>query len=65
MLVVLNEMAEALSLLVVMAARVCKVPTEPFKEIRETCAACLRSVGGIGLMNVQDVLKSASRPAQS
>jgi hypothetical protein len=56
-LVVLNELAIATTFLVVFAATACKVPVEQVKEIREACAACLRSVGSIGLENVQEALK--------
>lgn len=55
-LVVLNELAEALSWLVVFAARVCAVPDEPLKEIREASIACLTSVGRVDLANVDRVL---------
>lgn len=57
LLVVLNELAGALSFLVILAARVCNVPAEPFKEIREACVGCLRSVGGIDLMSFQEALR--------
>ena len=53
-LVVLNEMAVALSLFVLFAAKLCKVPSEPFKEIRDVCAACVRSAG-FGLQDLKDI----------
>lgn len=55
-LVVLNELAEALSYLVALAAGVCAVPTKHLKEIREICLACLKSVGGVDLCCVDRVL---------
>jgi hypothetical protein len=41
LLVVLNELAETLSFLVVLAVRVCNVPAERQKEITAACAECL------------------------
>ena len=62
LLVVLNELAGALSFLVALAARVCNVPAEPSKEIMKACLACLRSVGGVDLMSFQDALRKQSVP---
>jgi len=56
-LVVLNEMAFALSLFVTFAARICKVPPEPFEEIRQACVMCIRSTGSIGVGNVDEIWK--------
>jgi hypothetical protein len=55
-LVVLNEMAMALALLVIAAAKLCKVPKEPFKNIRDVCVLCLKSVGGVDLESLADAL---------
>jgi len=38
------------------AAKVCKVPTEPFKQIQDVCVLCLKSVGGIDLESLVDSL---------
>jgi hypothetical protein len=62
--VVLNEMAFALSMFVIFAARICKVPTEPFKEKREACAMCISSTGGIGVHNVNEVWKEIERASK-
>ena len=51
-LVVLNEMALALGLFVIFAARICKVPAESFKEIREPTAMGIRSAARVGVENV-------------
>jgi hypothetical protein len=56
-LVVLNEMAIALALLVILAAKICKVPTEPFNQIKETCVKCLESAGGVDLESLDQVWK--------
>jgi len=55
-LVVLNEMALALAQLVIAAAKVCKVPREPFKQIQEVCVLCLKSVGGVDLESLVNAL---------
>lgn len=60
-MVVLNEIALALSLLVVSAAKLCNVPTDPFKEIRSACAMCVRSAGGIDLESLNQVWKEIER----
>jgi hypothetical protein len=59
--VVLNEMALALSMLVIFAARICKVPPEPFKEIGQACAMCIRSTGSIGVDNVDEMWKEMEK----
>jgi len=60
-LVVLNEMAIALVLLVILAARICKVPKEPFNQIKETCVLCLESAGGVDLESLDEVWKQLKR----
>jgi hypothetical protein len=60
-LVVLNEMALALSLLAVSAAKVCKVPADPFKEIRNACVMCIRSIEGIHLEDLSDMWKEIEK----
>jgi hypothetical protein len=54
-LVALNELAMPASLLLAFAARVCKVPREPFDEITKACGLCLRSAGGVVLGSVETV----------
>jgi hypothetical protein len=44
-LVVLNEMALALPFLVILAAKICKVPTATYEEIRKVAIDCLKSGG--------------------
>ena len=65
MLVVLNELAETISLLVMLATRVCDVPAETQKEIWGACAKCLLSVGKIDLLNVQKALGKTASPASN
>lgn len=55
-LVVLNELVRAVPLLVVLAAEICKVPKESFREIKEVSLKCLKEGGGIDLQNVSEIL---------
>jgi hypothetical protein len=64
-LVVLNEMAYALPLLVVLAAAVCKVPKEAVSKIKEVSLKCLKAGGGIDLQNVGEVLERMGKAAPS
>lgn len=60
-LVVLNEMAVALAPLVMFAARICKVPKEPFDQIKEASVKCLECAGGVDLENVGRVLEDMAK----
>jgi len=64
-LVVLNEMAIATSLLVLFAAKVCKVPGDKFKEIARACAKCAGATGGINIASVQAALKEHRAPGNT
>jgi hypothetical protein len=55
-LVVLNELALALLTLVILGARVCKVPKKDFLEIKQTCLNCARHLGGVDVLSVKDSL---------
>ena len=57
-LIVVNEMAIAPALLVILAAKICKVPKEPFNQIKETCVMCLESAGGVDL---ESLVKSGNK----
>lgn len=55
-LVILNELASALLILVLLAGKVCGVPKEKFAEIKEACASCARSLGSLDVLNVARAL---------
>lgn len=57
-LVVLNELTMTMIVVVFMAARVCKVPKETVKEIREVCEEAIKHLGSIDVTNFADTLKS-------
>ena len=55
-LVVLNELALALSLLVILGAGVCNVPRKGFVEIGEVCTKCVSSLGGVDALSIEGIL---------
>jgi hypothetical protein len=55
-IVVLNELALALLILVLLAARVCNVPNKEFAEIGRACANCAKALGSINVMNVSEAI---------
>lgn len=57
-LVVLNELANAISLLVGFATIVCKVPKEVAQKIGNACVGCARFAGGITLKTLAEALKT-------
>lgn len=56
-IVVLNELAISMSLLVLYATLVCKVPTDERKLILTACAKCVRATGSVNIGNVSEALK--------
>lgn len=56
-LVVLNELAWPISFLTVFLAKICKVPEEKLKDIRESCIKCAASVGRINITTVREMLE--------
>ncbi len=60
--VVLNEIATALGLLVILAAKICKVPREPFNQIKEACVKCLQSVGALDIETLEGAWKQIKHP---
>jgi hypothetical protein len=56
-LVVLNEIGLVTSLLVLFAAKVCKIEDGNFREISASCAKCAGALGAVDLGTVQEALK--------
>ena len=55
--VVLNELAISMSLLVLYATLVCRVPGKERKIILAECAKCVRATGSLNIGNVSEALK--------